>query len=447
MKVASGALLSYDLIALIASFLKRRFATDLAQCCKSLFQKIDATYVDFCTVAVDDTLFPDGIPRNHIFGSFDELTQVDSGNFPLLSAKQLRSVRSLTFYDSTDDVNFIWPSALEEINIGRIDNDDEHFHLPASLKRIIFSNNFNTPFDRVTFNEGLVEIRLEDDCFFNHPIEHIRFPDSLKTLKLGAAFNQPVEQLQFPTSLRYLEFGDRFDQPVEQCQLPPNLVSLIFGKTFNSPIGALPSSLKVLKLGNWFNFPLVRLPKGLVELSIGSIQGNDFKQDLSFIEFPGSLRVVSVPDRSFVFGSTYYRSLPETLEKLILFGVDDGGANEPIPLPSGLHTLELFAKACDISTSSFPHLILPAGLKHLVLDTILDPIFPVIQLPDSLQQLSFQKHHADGGVGGLLFIQRLIYAGKCPSQLKRVTFGSVTKRPHHFDAPFLLKCCSGCVRI
>jgi hypothetical protein len=62
-------------------------------------------------------------------------------------------------------------------------------------------------------------------------LQHL--PCSLAKLTFGEDFNQSLEQVTLPSSLKNLSFGRNFDQSLERVTLPSTLQSLSFGECFN----------------------------------------------------------------------------------------------------------------------------------------------------------------------------------------------------------------------
>ena len=280
-------------------------------------------------------------------------------------------------------------------------------HLPRTLERLTFDDEFNQSLDQVTLPNSLQHLTFGQK--FNRSLDRATLPTSLQHLTFGRKFNRSLDRATLPTSLRNLTFGSRFRQSLDQVALPDGLRTLEFGlgllELEQSLKGVtLPSGLQSLKVdGRRLVLPLEEerdylehvevcdfhwggeemLPNGLRSLTFA---GN-FKEIVEQVDLPSGLQ-------SLQFSDPFNQSL------------------ELVNFPNGLQSLTL----SRFFNQSLDQVTLPNSLKHLTFGWEFNQSLERVSLPDSLESLAF----------GNQFNQRLDTV-IWPNGLQSLTFG------HRFD--------------
>ena len=221
----------------------------------------------------------------------------------------------LSRYVKTLEVDSIRDESLQDI------------HLPdPGLHELLFddSSEFNGPLDRLRLPSSLHTLRL--GCCFDQPVEHLCLPSSLTDLTLGTgqlnqsgAFNQPVDGLCLSEGLKFLRFSQCFNQRMDRLKATITVAIFKDGEGFQPTSAAVGSARITLVMStNWrlpadqlhlppalqqlifpsfsaFNHPiangLLHLPATLLILDLGS----RFNQSLRSITFPSSLTSLRLP--------------------------------------------------------------------------------------------------------------------------------------------------------
>lgn len=135
------------------------------------------------------------------------------------------------------------------------------YNLPASLKSLTLSDNFNVP---IVWSIDMPYLRsVHFSSIFDHPIDTI--PDNVHHLSLGMWFNQHINHL--PEQLKTLYIGDGFDSRF-LGPLPSGLKLLVIGANYNNPLPAIPNGIKKIRLGRNFDQDLSNLPLSLEFLEL-----------------------------------------------------------------------------------------------------------------------------------------------------------------------------------
>ena len=117
-------------------------------------------------------------------------------------------------------------------------------HLPCSLAKLTFGEDFNQSLEQVTLPSCLKSLSFGRN--FDQSLERVTLPSTLQSLSFGFHFNQSLERVTLPPTLQSLSFGDLFNESLEQVTLPSSLQSLSFGHSFNQSLEqvTLPWSLE-----------------------------------------------------------------------------------------------------------------------------------------------------------------------------------------------------------
>lgn len=140
--------------------------------------------------------------------------------------------------------------------------------LPTLKKLTISKDNFDLKETR--FPEGLVELTVSYIDFRNVAGEEIKFPSSLKKLKLTCSSLNSLGIVEFPSGLESLSLGISNWTPIEPIRFPPYLKELTLNvsltvRSLADPCGLLPATLEYLDINN---IKCPKLPKGLKVLKI-----------------------------------------------------------------------------------------------------------------------------------------------------------------------------------
>jgi len=97
--------------------------------------------------------------------------------------------------------------------------------LPNTLHQLYIRYGFNHPIHEWHLPPSITELNLGNT--FNPPLDGVTLPASVRTLEWGEAFNQLVEQIILPSCLLSFTITTRkFNHPIESLVLPPSLRKL-----------------------------------------------------------------------------------------------------------------------------------------------------------------------------------------------------------------------------
>ncbi|CAM9473251.1 unnamed protein product, partial [Laminaria digitata] len=193
--------------------------------------------------------------------------------------------------------------------------------------------------------------------------------------------------------LKHLNLGEQFNQPLSGNALPTCLEVLNLWCEFNHSLSGseLPDGLEVLVLSSYFEFwSSIRWTSGLKQLRIGHALGGD-----QFVG-GGGHRMDLPPNLEFLLIGDYFNlplttvAWPPTLKVLNLarsfnHPIGATGGDGPL-LPDGLEVLELSMEF----NRSFEHLLLPVGLKSLIMseDSNFDQGVAGVTWPPGVEKLT-----------------------------------------------------------
>lgn len=109
------------------------------------------------------------------------------------------------------------PSSLKILTLSGYNRDLNEGSFPHSLRKLLFTGNFDKTIKAGILHEGLLELDLGDNYDFS--IERGVLPSSLRILKIGRDFSQPLEPWVLPRRLMELD--------IESYSLPVNVDDLI----------------------------------------------------------------------------------------------------------------------------------------------------------------------------------------------------------------------------
>lgn len=272
---------------------------------------------------------------------------------------------------------FFWPEGLKELHFGALFDDAlEGVVFPETLEGLTFGYRFNKS--------------LGAGC--------VRWPPRLKRLRFGAKWNRSLvgAGIGWPASLEVLHFGTGFDKPLQgegRIGLPPGLREIHLGGVFNQPLSGVewPSKLQKLTFSEYFNKSLdfddggvgVSFPAGLREISFGS----RFDQEVSRVAWPKSLEALT-------FGDGFNRAFvsPGIGSSPVFVGWASGATSDGGGGSSSVRGLNVTAAVASSSCfSPFYSVVLPAGLKVLVLGDGYNHSMNGAELPDGLEKLVLGK--------------------------------------------------------
>jgi len=320
---------------------------------------------------------------------------VNSGCFGDVLVSRLRHLGSsvttvhLSHYDGSERVRLpssvatlligesVEAAALEDMELPEPDglrqllfhtNDDfdaplERLRLPCTLHTLRLGRAFNQPIEKLALPASLTDLTLH----FSHSIERLKLPPSLEYLHLGRSFNQPLAQWQPPLSLTTLIMSDEWQLAPDQLRLPPALQHLTLPSAFNHPISdallPLPSTLRSLRSVGRFNRPLGAIARWPASLTMLHLAGA-FKQPLDDWTPPPQLRMLVLG--SYTWPLTRLR-LPLALTSLTLASVRfDEPLSHEFEWPSQLRHLSLQFASCA-SPACVPPCSVPPSLQELQL--------------------------------------------------------------------------------
>lgn len=294
---------------------------------------------------------------------------------------------------------------IERVHFGNRFNQPFTRPLPASLKHLVFENEFGCRFDHplppVALPQNLITLCFGDS--YNQPLPNFQLPPNLKHLRFGREYDHPLPDHQLPAKLQSLRFGYFYNYTLPEYRLPRTLEILIFGDHYDSdlPDFELPEKLQTLTFGDFYNRPLpdFQLPPKLLHLTFGmhyNVQlpnhplplhlerltfGNSFDHTLPNYPLPEHLE-------SLIFGNSYNHKLPDhalpVLLETLTFGRD---YDKPLPdfrLSASLRKLK-FGKSFN---KPLPDFDLPASLKQLELGEDFNETLPVFPLQMALETLT-----------------------------------------------------------
>lgn len=172
-----------------------------------------------------------------------------------------------------------WPRALTELNLSRYAGPLDKLQLPESLQKLT--------------------LNMSEDSTQN--VSDLRLPLQLPSLCFGSFFNCSLEGLALPASLTELHFdagcGATFNLPVEHLRLPEGLRSLRLPISLAHPVAALslPASLTQLRLSRKMTSALPPLAHtSLQELDMSHVK-QPYRHNWAKVRFPPSLHTFTAP--------------------------------------------------------------------------------------------------------------------------------------------------------
>lgn len=305
--------------------------------------------------------------------------------------------------------------------------------LPSSLQKIEFTANFNQQivpgvYPGVFYH--LVNLKEIKFINYNQRILPNVLPEGLTSLELSSTFNngnEPLELHVFPNSLKTLNLG-AYNQPLR--------------------IGVLPSNLKKLNMDGFNQELEPGVFDGVTEIKLKHynkpIQPGIFQEGLTTLELGIFFKNGNEPLKLHVF--------PSTLKNL-----DINGYNQPLDmgvLPINLNTLYLINFNCQLKPGDLPHSLfalhlfkynhelfqghLPNGIQVLTMVNY-SHIFKPGDLPNSLRYLTLEHYNHELKRGDLPHsIRNLSLVGNYAQSikpgvlhegLKSLTLGSQFTKP------------------
>lgn len=268
-------------------------------------------------------------------------------------------------------------------------------HLPLGTTHVIMIRRFDT-FVRLNFiwQQTVRKLTLRS------PFPAIQLPCRLTYLEI--LHDYPVQNVPLPAGLLVLHLGPHFDSNVVGWRLPSSLHALTFGPSFNRPVVGweLPRHLKVLKLGTKpskfhlkprFQQPLHGwvLPENLKTLELHPFYRFSTENELSSNTFPRNLTTLIMP--LLIMPDMRAVILPQGLRRLVL-GPQLIHPVGHLSLPKNLKELTFRTDPHRAFTQPVEAWELPDGLVKLRFECFFD--FPVQnwKLPETLQHF-----HIDDG--------------------------------------------------
>ena len=178
-------------------------------------------------------------------------------------------------------------------------------NIRKKYKKIIFNNGFDEPINEILFADHIESIKF--GYWFNQDISDVEWPKSLKKLVFTGEFNHPIDEL--PDTINILELSDGFNCPIKK--LPPLLKKIVFGNNFNQQLDniVIPSSLETIIFGDSFDNSLnnIIFPDDLIELHLGKSFNSVGLESLPNVQI---LKILNI--------NKNILNLPITLKKLII---------------------------------------------------------------------------------------------------------------------------------
>ncbi len=195
--------------------------------------------------AMDELVLPRGLRRLWTHGISDAIE---------LSLPP--TMRELVFTGAYN-TPFDMPPALVALDAPR--DYDHPFVFPTTLRSLLMSGRYSFP---INLNEGITSVRLYIE-HYNHPIV---LPSSVVVFEITNAFNQP---LILPQGIKRVSLSAHFNQPIV---LPEGLEVIGFGDDFMHPL-VLPQSLKRIRVGRHYvdAFPLQLPPEAIIVQFYGEL--------------------------------------------------------------------------------------------------------------------------------------------------------------------------------
>lgn len=169
--------------------------------------------------ALSGAEFPDSLEVVSLNGFSEELPLV---GVKWNSVKILFLVYFDKYMDEREGLNIEWPPGLEELNLQKFNQPIDHVKWPNTLKVLYFGDWWNESIVDVKFPDSLEDLQLGMN--FRGSLVGVTWPRSLKKLYLGA-FNSSLDGIVWPDSLVELHMGD-FSQSIDGVQWPKSLTRL-----------------------------------------------------------------------------------------------------------------------------------------------------------------------------------------------------------------------------
>jgi hypothetical protein len=185
---------------------------------------------------------------------------------------------------NNDITDIKWPIDLHSLHFGSYFNQDIsniNWHKYANLYSVKLGHNYNKNINDIDWHI----ISLTYSWGYNHEI--IRLPKSLTMLNIGGnKHNLDIISIlpESWESLESLDLGFHFNHNIDKIKWPKSLRTLNFSEYFNQPMLHVDfSSIEKIAFGYAFNQSLddVCWPEILYLLSIGA----KFRQDISHVKF------------------------------------------------------------------------------------------------------------------------------------------------------------------
>lgn len=168
----------------------------------------------------------------------------------IVGAKWPRALKELYMYTWSGSLSGTeFPDSLEVLSVRDISDELPLVGVKWKPVKKLFMVYFNKYMDDNNFIEwpiGLEELYLEK---YNHPIDDVRWPNTLKVLYFGDWWNEPLDDVKFPDSLEDLGLGINFDQSLVGVTWPKSLKKLYLGAFQGSLDGIVwPHKLEELRM-------------------------------------------------------------------------------------------------------------------------------------------------------------------------------------------------------
>lgn len=96
----------------------------------------------------------------------------------------------------------------------------KNIKFPPKLISLRFGHKFNQSLDKVIFPTYLEELDLGG---YDRPMDNVCLPHSIKELNFGFNFNQPLQNFTFPPNIEEIVFNLVYDQSLEDVIFPRSI--------------------------------------------------------------------------------------------------------------------------------------------------------------------------------------------------------------------------------
>eukprot|EP01132_Coremiostelium_polycephalum_P008558 gene8558-10527_t len=297
------------------------------------------------------------------------------------------------------DPNYLVPTSVENLLLNSWDSETPGL-IPNSVKKVVLGS-MNQTIAKGVFPPHLTELEIAD--IIKHKLEPGVFPDSITKLRLNF-YKFPLDNGVLPKSLELLNLGMDFIHKLDDdFKFPDGLKSLKIGSNYNHPIPtkAFPPTFTELGLPTTVFFDQIfpnTLEKMVVEFNV--LKSKLLPPRLKYLVLLGQIDEIQ------------HDSIPNSVEEIDFHDT----INCPIPsgiLPSSLKVLNF---RIGIPSTQIDSVVLPSSVVSLFLGYGFD-LIPNGWIPQSVKQLTIENYQVMGDIAKLTFsnmpsdLRSLVFSG------------------------------------